>query len=162
MLNTWKKNLNRVNGFTMIELIMVIVILGILSAFALPRFANLTNDARRAAMEGIMASVKSTIGISHSMYLVRSSNDALNQNIDLEGITYTLVEGYPSAADICEMARIEVVANGGPFECTAPAGTPLSTTISYGSTNCSFDYNQAANSMTPPVVSPLTLGSDCS
>ncbi len=50
-------------GFTLIELIMVIVILGVLAAVALPKFANLTKSAREAALENIAGTMKSTIGL---------------------------------------------------------------------------------------------------
>ncbi|MHB1579216.1 MAG: type IV pilin protein [Acidithiobacillus ferrooxidans] len=45
-------------GFTLIELIVVIVILGILAAFAIPRFINLQNDARRSVLQGISGSLQ--------------------------------------------------------------------------------------------------------
>ena len=53
-------------GFTMIELIMVIVILGVLSAFALPRFADLGGDARKAALQGAAGSIRSAMGIARA------------------------------------------------------------------------------------------------
>ncbi|MAL99597.1 type II secretion system protein [Hydrocarboniclastica marina] len=101
--------MSKQQGFTLIELVMVIVILGILSAFALPRFANLGTEARAATMQGVLGSVRSASAISYSACLVSSGcseSAATGQSVTLEGQPIALAYGYPTTASILTAAQI--------------------------------------------------------
>ncbi len=97
------------SGFTMIELIMVIGILGILAAFALPRFADFSGQARSATVEGIAGSMRSASAIAHAAQL--AAGDSGSASVELEGIDVTMIGGYPTADDdgIVAAAQIDGV-----------------------------------------------------
>ncbi|MFE8072914.1 type II secretion system protein [Marinobacteraceae bacterium S3BR75-40.1] len=98
----------RQQGFTLIELVMVIVILGILAAFALPRFADLGGEARASSMQGVYGSVRSASSIVHSACLANSSCDQSNasSSVTLEGVSIATAYGYPTQASILDAAQI--------------------------------------------------------
>jgi MSHA pilin protein MshA len=87
---------NAQGGFTLIELIVVIVILGILAATALPKFANLGGDARLASIQAAKGSLAATASMVHGKYLVAGTKPT---TLTLEGQTVDIVEAYPKAND---------------------------------------------------------------
>jgi MSHA pilin protein MshA len=88
---------NKQSGFTLIELVVVITILGILSALALPRFAALQTDARIAKMNAALGSIKAAAALTHATQLTQ--NLALGAAVTLEGANIAMANGYPLATN---------------------------------------------------------------
>jgi len=135
------------SGFTMIELIMVIVILGILAAFALPRFADFGGDARRASLEAAQGAVRSASAIVHSAALAGNLSAASGDSIVLEGATINLAHGYISGtvADVTAAAQLSndyTVALDG-----ADVGITLG--------ECSFSYSPATSATSGVTISNI-------
>ncbi len=141
-------------GFTLIELVMVIVILGILAAFALPRFADLGSEARTSALNGAIGAVKSAAGIAHSACLARATcDDSDGATLALDGDTINMANAYPEAAagGIDDAAQI-----ADDFILAAPSGTEPNRTILISAddgsgsalANCNFTYAENTGTVT--------------
>ncbi len=136
-------------GFTLIELVVVITILGILAAFAIPRFANLETEARIAAVQGLAGSVRSGATLAHSLSLAQGLG--LADPVNMEGTPVAMANRYPSDAGI-EDTLVDITGfsfAGGVFTKDG-ATTPA---------NCSVTYSEPANPGEAPTV--LVDVSDC-
>jgi len=150
------------SGFTLIELIMVIVVLGILAAFALPRFANLGGDARAASIHGVEASMKSASAIAHSSFLAAGNSPT---TVSMEGTNNVGIQnGYPSAAGIVVAANITGGATAdaaGDFIVVTDATAGTTTVQAKGAgtaASCQVVYTQAAALNTPPTIAVTVTG----
>ena len=140
---------NKQQGFTLIELVVVIVILGILAAVAVPKFVNLQSDARFASIQGVNGAIQSAAALAHAQIVAR--NVANGATTLIEGVTVTSVNGYPNAASIPALISIPVTTNN--ITVTTAATTATFSPVGVAAAaNCRVVYTQAAALAAPGIV----------
>ena len=98
-----KKNTYKVQGFTLIELVIVIILLGLLAAAALPRLLNATDEAEIAALEGVAGGFSTGVAIAHGQWAADGNTPgaptsaAQKVAINLDGKIFYMNEyGWPA------------------------------------------------------------------
>ncbi|PSW56436.1 type II secretion system protein [Photobacterium leiognathi] len=164
--------MKRQGGFTLIELVVVIVILGILAVTAAPKFMNLQNDARKASLEGLKGSMQGAAGIVYGKAAIKGiESTAADTDVKVGDITTNY--GYPTADTngiVNAVSGLEtnnsdwvgnVGTNAGTYVVTfknlAPSGA---TGTQIEDTGCYVKYEQAAQSAAASTTVVVT-GSSC-
>lgn len=134
------------SGFTFIELMVVIVIIGILSATALPKMINFTGNARASAMDGLAGNVRSIIPMVNMKALTAEQVGPIG-SINIEGKEVKLIYGFPSAASLQD-----VFVDSSGFDFSVQGDTVVISNGAQDVSKCSLSYTQAKRYGTPSVI----------
>jgi MSHA pilin protein MshA len=145
----------KARGFTLIELVVVITILGILAAFAIPKFIALDSQARIATVNGLVGTVKSAAALARSLGMA-TGNPAL---VTMEGSTVAMINndpdsvagGIPNAVNVVAADFTYVPGATGAAGVWTRVGAPTPAT-------CIVTYTPATAGGVPPTVVATTGG----
>lgn len=150
----------RQRGFTLIELVVVITIIGILAALALPRFAAMQSDARIAKMNSALGSIKAAAAMAHAQLLTAGYSATYTNAASpftIEGVAVIFTNGYPTAGTIASLAGISTPDYAAP----SVAGSVATITPDSNHASCSVSYTEAASGSQPTYSNSGLTAANC-
>lgn len=146
-----KKTSSRQQGFTLIELVIVIIVLGILSASAIPKFVNLQSDAKKAVLSGLEGAIQDATNMAHYKALISGYSDTV-YIIDMpvtNNQTVTIWGGYPHVGRDTgggipdEDDIVNILELSGDFTVTRARSSGADTATFSLADNCFVSYTEA-------------------
>ena len=137
---------NKQQGFTLIELVMVIVILGILAATALPKFVDMTKSARISTLKGLEGAIQGAKSITRAAYLIAPAATVTLSDTTTVAVVNTsgaANAGYPLATAAGIVAAIEYTTNDFVPTYVTTGGNVVTFTLN-GKTNCFLTYTESS------------------
>jgi len=104
--------MKRQTGFTLIELVIVVIILGLLGAAAVPRFMDATDDAKDSAVEGVAGGIASAVGMVRAEWEL-AGRPTGTTNVDYGNVSLEVTDtGYPSSLNSNESVVTDMSVTG--------------------------------------------------
>ncbi|MEO7030872.1 MAG: prepilin-type N-terminal cleavage/methylation domain-containing protein [Herbaspirillum sp.] len=148
-------------GFTLIELVIVIVTLGILAAVAIPRFVSLQSEARAASIRSITGSAASTLSMIYAKAVLAGLQQAPTANISIGGPPLIALKyGYPALASMPILFQFDPASQQFQIGTLGSTSGFVAPTNVKNTANCRVTYREASSATVPATI--VATVTDCS